>query len=184
MKSLLMIIPISVVPVAAVFVWFKAVKVPLGLRWFALSLAAGILALGLSAFLQYLFFIYIKIENTMFVIFVRTALVEEAGRFLICIILFTITWRVSRNNFLDIRFAAAAGLVSALAFAGLESAWYIVDAPEGALLRSLAVPLHAACGARTAAAAAVRLKPARAFPQFVKSAVIHGFYNYFISVQG
>jgi hypothetical protein len=86
---------------------------------------------------------------------------------------------------LDIRFAAAAGLVSALAFAGLESAWYIVDAPEGALLRSLAIPLHAACGARTAAAAAaVRLKPVRAFPQFVKSAVIHGFYNYFISVQG
>jgi hypothetical protein len=74
MKNLLMIIPISVVPVAVVFVWYKAARVPLGLRWFALSLAAGILALGLSACLQYLFFIYIKIEKTIFVIFVSKAL--------------------------------------------------------------------------------------------------------------
>ena len=185
MKSLLMIIPISLVPVAVVFVWFKAAKVPLGVRWFMLSLAAGIAALGLSAFLQYLFYIYIQIEHTMFIIFVRTALVEELGRFVVCLLIFAITRRVAHNDFVDMRFAAAVGLVSALAFAGLESAWYIVDAPEGALLRSFAVLLHAACGARTAAAAAaVKLQPARAFPKLIQSTAIHGFYNYFITVPG
>jgi hypothetical protein len=153
---------------------------------FCASLAAGIAALVVSAFIQYIFFLYIDIDNIFFIFFVRIALVEETGRLAVLMFLFALTNRISTVYYLRERCTAAAGLVSALAFGALESAWYTIESPRLALLRILtSVPLHAACGARAGRAAyAIPVNPAAAARIFFKTVALHGCYNYFVAAGG
>ncbi|MDR0551210.1 MAG: PrsW family intramembrane metalloprotease [Spirochaetaceae bacterium] len=197
MKELLFVF-VLILPLAAVYIWYRIVRVPLKLLWFFAALGLGVAALVIAAFVQYLFFLYIKIDNIFFLIFVRTALVEEAARFGIFTLLFAIVKKAQKMDFLSGRFAASSGLVSALSFAALESAWYSVESAQSsalhlAILRLVtSVPLHAACGSRAARAAYMcadhknraapylQNAPYSAPRLFVMAVMFHGLYNYFV----
>ncbi|MDR2601697.1 MAG: PrsW family intramembrane metalloprotease [Spirochaetaceae bacterium] len=182
---MLLILLVSAAPLCAVLIWFHAAGMPVKTRFFLISLAAGACAMFASAAAQYLFFLYIPSAPALFSIFVRTALVEEAGRFAVFALVFAAA-RKAAGSFLTERFACCAGLVSSLSFSCLENVYYALMSPSSVLVRVVtAVPLHAACAMRSVSAAYfLKENRKRAAVIFFQAVFIHGFYDYFISASG
>jgi RsiW-degrading membrane proteinase PrsW (M82 family) len=181
---LLLLIFTAALPVFLAFLWFKKLKLK-GIS-FLLSLAAGVLALLISASLQnFLPFPQGRgsIASVFFGVFIRIAFIEEAGKFIA--LYFLLRWTKSRR---DSSFApgAAAGLAAGLGFAAVESASYGAADIGIALLRAFtAAPLHGACGARAGAAADLwETSPVRSGLLFFAAMMIHGIYDLVIVSPG
>jgi RsiW-degrading membrane proteinase PrsW (M82 family) len=180
---LFLLIFIAALPVFPAFLWFRRLKLkPLS---FLLSLAAGILALLFAAVLQnFLPFPAGPAGGgpawVLFGVFIRIAFVEE---FCKCVTLYPLLgWAKGRKDAAGFAPGAAAGLAAGLGFAAVESASYGAADISIALLRAFtAAPLHAACGARTGAAAELwgqsRIRGALSF---FAALMIHGIYDFVI----
>jgi RsiW-degrading membrane proteinase PrsW (M82 family) len=177
----LLLILAAAFPAVVVFLWFQARKFPLGLPWFLLSLAAGIISLLAAALIQKI--IPPSSGNGLgwifFGFFVRIALVEEASRL---VTLVPLLEAGKRRLCMDESFSAALGLAAGLGFAAIENAFYGTADVNITLLRAFtAAPLHAACGIRIGTAVfAFKNNPSKAFFLFVTAVLIHGAYNLII----
>jgi RsiW-degrading membrane proteinase PrsW (M82 family) len=186
---LFLLIFTAALPVFFAFLMFKRLK--LKSLSFLLSLAAGILALLIAAILQNLLPFPEKgrggegggLAALLFDVFIRTAFIEEFGKFItLCFLL-----RGTKNRG-DPSFAsgAVAGLTAGLGFAAVESASYGAADIGIAFLRVFtAAPLHGACGARAGAAAELWGKsPVRGALFFFAALMIHGIYDLLIASPG
>jgi RsiW-degrading membrane proteinase PrsW (M82 family) len=83
-------------------------------------------------------------------------------------------------------FGAAAGLLSGLGFAVIETAVYGAADPGAAIYRVFtAIPLHGACGCRVGiAAVSLHHSPLRALVFFFYAVLIHGIYNFMVVSPG
>ena len=184
MWILFLLIGISALPVFAVFIWFMAAQFPLGPLWFLCALLAGIAALFFAALLQSFF---PGQDGALpgalfFTTFIRIALTEEGGRLLALTLLFWLARRLGKFDLPQPSFGAAAGLVSGLGFAVVETASYGATDLELALLRAFtAAPLHGACGARVGLTAlGLKTEPVRGILRFLSAVALHGMYNLLI----
>ena len=198
---LLLLLFTAALPVILAYLWFRVEKFPLSRRWFLLSLLTGALALPLAALMQH-FFPPVSGPGeggpaaAFLGIFIRIALTEEMGRFLVLFLLFRVKDRVEAGKPGDAFppapamsasvFGAASGLLTGLGFALVENAYYGAADLGVTLVRAFtAAPLHGACGARVGQAAGVlREDPARALVRFFSAVVIHGMYNFMILSPG
>ena len=197
---LLFLLFIAALPVIIVFLWFRAVKSPVTLPWLLLSLSAGVLSLVPAAIIQN-FFPYSArdgLGQVFFGVFIRIALVEEAGRLITLIPLLKAAARrrprsvaaglnqnaseFPGNSALDSIFAAGVGLAAGLGFAAIENALYGTADIKITFLRAFtAAPLHGACAVRAALAVFFfRQRPAKALFLFASAVLIHGAYNLMI----
>jgi RsiW-degrading membrane proteinase PrsW (M82 family) len=180
---LLLLIFIALLPVLLVYIWFRAGKYPVGIRWFLLSLLGGAAALFLAAFIQDFFprIDAVSLWALLFRLFIQIALTEESSRFAALFLLFALGRRFGKP--VDtLTCAAATGLLTGLGFAVLETASYGAADMGIALLRAFtAAPLHGACGTRVGMAAiAVRQEPFRGIMRLLSAVAIHGVYNFLL----
>jgi RsiW-degrading membrane proteinase PrsW (M82 family) len=194
---LVVLILISAVPAIAVYIWFHLARYPFSPFRFLLYLFAGATVFFPALLLQRI------IPNggvwaagkwgLVFTIFIRGALTEELSRLLVLLVVFGIRFRPAANtayggglSYGEISLQSAAGLVSGLGFAILESAAYGASNAGVVLIRALtAAPLHGACGARIGAAAALfRGRSPQAVFRFFSAVAIHGIYNFMIIIPG
>ncbi|MDR0553978.1 MAG: PrsW family intramembrane metalloprotease [Treponema sp.] len=185
---LLLLIFISAVPALAAFIWFKVSRYPLSPFWFVSFLACGAAALLLAALLQSFFPAGAGSAGALvFKTFVQIALTEETGRFLALFIIFHLFRPLEKlPELLQPSFAAAAGLLTGLGFAVVETAFYSAMDMNLALLRAFtAAPLHGACGARIGLSIfSLRLNFFKGILRFGTAAAIHGMYNFMIITPG
>jgi RsiW-degrading membrane proteinase PrsW (M82 family) len=82
--------------------------------------------------------------------------------------------------------ASAAGLITGLGFAIIESAVFGASNPGNALLRAFtAAPLHGACGARVGSSIVMfRKYPMQAFFRFIFAVATHGIYDFMLIIPG
>ena len=179
--TLLLLLLTAVLPAIVVFFWLRARKTQVTLQWFLVSFAAGVVSLFLAAFIQSFFPHPVQggLWQILFGVFVRIALVEEASRLVLLILLVKV---VTRFKNMDDAFGAAAGLAAGLGFAAVESATYGMANISITLLRAFtAAPLHGACGLRAGTAVSIfGSHPVKAFFFFASAVFIHGAYNLMI----
>lgn len=177
---LLLLLLTATLPAIIVFFWLRSRKSPVTLPLFLLSLAMGIISFIVAGIIQVFFPPYRRDEfwPVFFDIFIRIALIEEAGR-IITLIPFL---KAGKNRRDGIAFGASVGLIAGLGFAAIESAYHGITNINITLLRIFtAVPLHAACGIRAGSAVFIAPKyRIKAFFLFVSSVFIHGAYNLMI----
>jgi RsiW-degrading membrane proteinase PrsW (M82 family) len=177
---LLLLILTAALPAILAFLWFKTRKSPITLPWFLISFLAGIISFIIAATIQAFFVPFRRDEfwPLLFDIFIRIALVEEAGRL---IVLFFLK-KAGKSRWNDIAISASMGLIAGLGFAAIEGAYYGLANISITLLRIFtAAPLHAACGIRAGTAVFITPKyPAKAVFLFISSVFIHGAYNLMI----
>ena len=182
---LLLLLLAAALPVVAAFFSFRAVKSPVTLSWFLISLGAGIASILPAALIQSIFPSPGKggsygLGQLFFGVFLRIALVEEASRL---VTLIPLIKAGTRRLHINSAFGAALGLVAGLGFAVMENAFYGAADIGITLLRAFAAaPLHGACGIRAGAAVSLfKERPAKAVYLFVSSVLIHGAYNLMIA---
>jgi len=193
---LLLIIIISSIPVAAVFIWFRAAKYQFSHTRFLLALLVGAAAFFPALLLQDLLTFSSSTTGRMALflqVFVRVAFTEEISRLLMLFLFFLISSRIKPNeniynplSFSTIRNATATGLIAGLGFALLESAVYGASNSGVLILRAFtAAPLHGACGSRIGAAAVMfRTNPMQALLRVIAATAIHGIYNFMVTIPG
>lgn len=182
---MILLILISALPVLLAYIWFRLGKFPISLPWFLLSLLGGAAALIAAALMQSL--VPGSDKTTLWVvlytIFIRIALLEEMGRFVVLLLIFGLSRRTGKGNVpLTPAYCAATGLLTGLGFAVIETASYGAADISIALLRAFtAAPLHGACGSRVGLAA---LKwthtPIRCAAWFFSAVIVHGAYNFLL----
>jgi RsiW-degrading membrane proteinase PrsW (M82 family) len=185
MWTLLLLISISTLPAIGVFIWFRLVKYPINLFLFFCCLLGGALALLVAGFFQSLFppLNNLDLRSLFFRLMVQIALTEEAGRLAILIILRLLFDRFVKKPALPAEnLGSAAGLLTGLGFAVIETATYGAAGLRVALLRAFtAAPLHGACGSRVGVTVfSFREAPFRGIFRFISAAVIHGVYNFMV----
>ena len=188
---LFVLIALSALPVAGVFIWFRVSGYPLSLRWFAGFLGCGAAALLPAALLQSLFppAADVSFPSLLFKTFIQIALTEEGGRLIALSVLVRLArpWEKMPGPARP-SYAAAAGLLTGLGFALAETAFYGVMDLGLTLLRAItAAPLHGACGARVGLALfSMKEGPGalRGALRFCTAAAIHGMYNLMIVSPG
>ena len=185
MWILLLLISISTLPVIGVFIWFRIVKYPIDLFLFFCGLLGGALALLVAGFLQSLFppLNNLDLHSLLFRLMVQIALTEEAGRLVILLILRLLLDRFVKAPALPPEsLGSAAGLLTGLGFAVIETATYGAADLRIALLRAFtAAPLHGACGSRVGVTVfSFREAPFRGIFRFIAAAIIHGVYNFMV----
>ncbi|MDR2786089.1 MAG: PrsW family intramembrane metalloprotease [Treponema sp.] len=185
MWILLLLISISTLPVIGVFIWFRLVRYPIGLFLFFCGLLGGALALLVAGFFQSLFppLNNLDPQSLLFRLMVQIALTEEAGRLVILLILRLLLDRFAKAPPLPAEnLGSAAGLLTGLGFAVIETATYGATDLRIALLRAFtAAPLHGACGSRVGVTAfSFREAPFRGVFRFIAAAIIHGVYNFMV----
>jgi RsiW-degrading membrane proteinase PrsW (M82 family) len=178
---------ITLLPLISVYLWFRISRFPFKLPWFFLALLGGTTALFTAALIQSLLshFGGDRIEGFFFKLFIKIAFTEELGRFIILLLFFRLrSFFKQRNPVESMPFflGPAAGLLTGLGFAAVETASYGPAHIDIALLRVFTTaPLHGACGARDGAAAVLcTRKPAWALVRFFSAVVIHGIYNFMV----
>ena len=196
---LIILLFVSSIPAIAVFMWFRFGRYPFSLPQFFVSLLAGTVsffpALLLQNFLAARDGIFFAMGKWGLIaeIFIRIAFTEEFSRLLLLIILVFIFQRFGSSRQPETgttlsvdTMAGAAGLITGLGFAILESAVYGASNPGNALLRTFtAAPLHGACGFRVGSSAAMfRETPVQAMFRFLTAVVIHGIYNFMLLIPG
>ena len=181
---LLLLTAAAVLPLVVAFILFKAAKSRVTLPWFLTAMASGIISLLAAALIQSLFPQpgISGLGEIFFGVFIRVAMVEEAGRLLTLVPLVYTAKRLRGTD--DITFAAALGLTAGLGFAAAENAFYGMSDINITLLRVFtAAPLHGACGIRAAAAvSAMKQSPAKGVFLFASAVIIHGAYNLMIVI--
>jgi len=192
------IILISSLPIIAVYVWFHFAKYQFSLYRFLFALLAGAAAFFPALILQALLtFSFQDVRAAIFFQhFIRIALSEELSRFLLLLVFFLISNRITRNSgqlsdspqpsFDTIKKATATGLVAGLGFALLESAVYAAADVRVLPLRIIiTAAVHGACGSRIGAAAVLlRTNPFQAIVRILTATAIHGIYNMLIIMPG
>jgi RsiW-degrading membrane proteinase PrsW (M82 family) len=186
---LILLILISALPVLLAYIWFRLGKFPISLPWFLLALLGGAAALVVAALMQSL---VPGSERTtlwvvLYTIFVRIALLEEAGRFVVLLLIFGLHRRIKKENAPRTpAYGAATGLLTGLGFAVIETASYGAADMSIALLRAFtAAPLHGACGSRVGLAALdCGRTPVRCAAWFFSAVIIHGAYNFLLVSPG
>ena len=174
---LLLLILASALPGIVVFIWFHVRKSAVTFPWFLLSITAGIVSLLAAAFVQRFFSPkQDSLGDLFFGVFVRIALIEELGRLVTLLPLFTVANHTRKTC---VSFGAALGLVSGLGFAILENAFHGIADINITLLRAFtAAPIHGACGIRIGVAVFIFNKnPGKALFYFISAVLIHGAYN-------
>lgn len=194
---LLLLTVIAVLPLIMVFFWFKARKLQITLPWFLIVIAAGIVSLFTAALIQN--FLPQPEKNglgaLLFGVFIRVAVIEEAGRLLTLIPLIKTANRFygrkaafnaasidTSSDASSAASSAAAGLVAGLGFAAIENAFYGMADINITLLRAFtAAPLHGACGIRIGAAIfEINRNPVKTISLFLSAVIIHGAYDLII----
>ena len=198
---LLIIVAVSSIPVIAVYIWFRIAKYQFTLARFLLVMITGATAIFPALILKDLINFNIASggrAELFYHVFIRIALTEELSRLLMLAIYFFVSGyfaksiaenaeqAVSAVSWSKIKNGAATGLVAGLGFAILESAVYAASDINVLLLRTVtAAPLHAACGSRVGAAAAMlKTNPFQAVFRVLSATMIHGVYNMTISRPG
>jgi len=190
---LLGLIFLSSLPVIIVFIWFRLAKYQVSPYRFLIVLLAGATALFPALFLQDL--LAFSIQSGRWALFyehfIQIALTEELSRFLVLLVYFWISNRVSKNeserltSAKAISYASAIGLIAGLGFALMETAVYAASDFNVWLLRILAAIVHGACGSRIGAAAImIRSKPFQAIVNILTATAIHGIYNMLLNMYG
>jgi RsiW-degrading membrane proteinase PrsW (M82 family) len=179
---LTLLILISALPVLLAFIWFRLSGFPLSLPWFLLSLLGGAAALLVAALMQNLVPGSDKtsLRVVLYTLFVRIALLEEAGRFVVLLLIFSLGRRAGKDSArFTPAYCAATGLLTGLGFAVIETASYGAANVGIALLRAFtAAPIHGACGSRVGLAALRCTRtPVRCAAWFFSSVIVHGAYN-------
>jgi len=181
------LILVSSLPMIAVYIWFRLAKYQFSLIRFLFALLAGGAAFFPALILQDL--INISIPHSRAALFyhgfVRIALTEETSRLLLLLVFFFINGLIKPAVNTDqpvsynvVKKATATGLVAGLGFAILETAVYAASNINVLLLRIVTAALHAACGSRVGAAAAMlRTNPMQAIFRIITATAIHGVYN-------
>ena len=193
---LIVLILISSLPVAAAYIWFRAIKYQFSPVKFLFALLAGASAFFPALFLQDLlnFQLSAGVRTVFFYeFFVRIALTEEISRLLLLFIFFLIGSVIKADDSLNsaptfntVNRGTAIGLVAGLGFAILENASYAASGMDisKALLRFFPAALHGACGSRIGAAVVLfRTNPVQALLRILTATAIHGVYNMLISTQ-
>jgi len=191
---LLGLIFLSSLPVIIVFIWYRLAKYQISPYRFLLVLLAGATALFPALFLQDLLAFSIQSGSRLALFyehFIQIALTEELSRFLILLVYFWISNRVSKNeserlaSAKAISYASAIGLIAGLGFALMETAVYAASDFNVWLLRIPAAAVHGACGSRIGAAAImIRSKPFQAIVSILTATAIHGIYNMLLNMYG
>jgi len=194
---LIVLILISLLPVIAVYIWFRIAKYQITLVQFLFALLAGAAAFFPALILQDIltFSSLTHGRGALFYnFFIRIALTEELSRFLMLSILFFIGFRVKPDadesqsfTFNVIKRGTAIGLVAGLGFAILESARYAASDMNVTfvLLRILTAALHGACSSRVGCAVVMfRKNPIQALMRFFTAVTIHGVYDLMVRIPG
>jgi len=194
---LIVLILISLLPVIAVYIWFRIAKYQITLIQFLFALLAGAAAffpaLILQTILTFPSFTYGR-GALFYNFFIRIALTEELSRFLMLFILFFIGFRVKPNpdenqpiTFNIEKRGTAIGLVAGFGFAILESARYAASdmSVNIMLLRLFTAALHGACSSRVGSAVVMfRKNPIQALLRFFTAVAIHGVYDLMVKIPG
>ena len=193
---MLILIILSSIPVAAVYIWFRLARYQFSVVWFLLVLLAGAAAFFPALILQNLLNFSISAggrAELFYQVFVRIAFTEELSRLFMLLIFFWISGRINPDedsaqslSYNAVKKGAAAGLVAGLGFAILESAVYAASNTGVLFLRAVtAAPLHAACGSRVGSAAKMfRSNPVQALSRLFAATAIHGIYNFMAAIPG
>ena len=210
---LVIIILISLIPVALVYLWFRLAKYKFSIVWFFLALIFGAAAVFPALIFQDLLNIPFDAATSsasllkwelFYHIFIRIAFTEELGRLLMLLLFFWVSrfFKLDKDflhepgmlsneqtnllSYLAVKKGTAAGLIAGLGFAILEGAVLAVSNTGVLLIRAVtAAPLHAACGARIGAAAKMlRSSPIQSILRIFTATAIHGIYNFMISLPG
>jgi len=184
---LLILILVSSLPMIAVYIWFRLAKYQFSLIRFLFALLAGGAAFFPALILQDLINISIPQGRAALFYhgFVRIAFTEEVSRLLLLLVFFFISGLIKPAvdtgqpvSYNAVKKATATGLVAGLGFAILETAVYAASNITVLLLRIVTAALHAACGSRVGAAAAMlRTNPMQAIFRLITATAIHGVYN-------
>jgi RsiW-degrading membrane proteinase PrsW (M82 family) len=143
-------------------------------------ISLGVLSLLAALLLQTL--VPANRGNSLYNIFIRTALAEEAGRFFVFFAAFSLLRTFNRNGEAQTP-VYFVGFAAGLGFAAIETAYYSLTNMNTAILRLVtAAPLHAACASINAKAASLctQKKIAAATLQIIRAVAIHGLYDLFI----
>ncbi|MFP3090991.1 PrsW family intramembrane metalloprotease [Treponema sp. TIM-1] len=185
--DLLLLVIITLLPLISVYLWFRISKFPVGLVWFLLALLGGAAALLVAVLIQSLFpkFGGNFTEGFFFNLFIKIALTEELGRFMVLLLLFRLRscfYRSMPTESPPLSQGLVTGLLTGLGFAAVETASYGPANLGIALFRVFTTaPLHGACGARNGAAAILCTRhPLRASLRFFSAVIIHGMYNFMV----
>jgi RsiW-degrading membrane proteinase PrsW (M82 family) len=209
---LLLLIFISAIPAIAVYIWFRVTRRPFSFIRFLCTLLAGAAAFFPALLFQSFFpragSAWAAGKWGLFAqIFIRIALTEELSRFIVLLIFFGIsdhlrpeksglsvsaeseasgTEETSPVSYSDVMEGSVTGLVAGLGFAILESASYGASSAGAALLRVFtAAPLHGACSSRVGASVVMfRKHSSQTIFRFLSAVVIHGIYNFMITMPG
>jgi len=194
---LIILIIISSLPVAAVYVWFRLAKYQLSLIQFLLALLLGAAALFPALVLQDLInfsFSAAGRSQMLYEFFIRIALTEELSRLLMLFIFFWANSLIMKEDSINqdltinkVKKATAIGLIAGLGFSILESARYAALQMDIGivLLRIFTAAIHGACGSRIGAAAVMfRSNPLQALLRILTAAAIHGVYNLMVTMSG
>jgi len=193
----MILITISSIPVAAVYLWFRIAKYKFQFIRFLFVLLAGAAALFPALVLQNLLIIPNLTHGRaalFYEFFIRIALTEELSRLLMLTIFFLISGSVKKGEglyqpltFNVVKKGTAIGLVAGLGFSILESARYAAQDMDIVIIlfRFFTAALHGACGSRIGAAAVLlRTNPAQALLRIITAAAIHGVYNLMVTLPG
>jgi len=186
--------------VIAVYAWFRIAKYQFSLYQFLFALLAGAAAFFPALILQdfITFSHFTEGRLALFLqIFVRIAFTEELSRLLMLILFFWISGCISRGriqpdknpgqplSYNAVKKGTAVGLIAGLGFAILESAVIAASNTGVLMLRVFTAALHGACGSRIGAAAVMfRTNPVQAIFRILTAIVIHGVYNFMVTIPG
>jgi RsiW-degrading membrane proteinase PrsW (M82 family) len=154
--------------------------------WFLCALLAGIISVSIALTIQRIIpaFKIETIADVFFNIIVRTAIPEEASKFIVMIFFIALSKRWKRLIPIETKSdGAAAGFIIALGFAFFETAGYSLSQLDTAFFRAIsAAPIHAACGIRIGigASAFQHRKTGLGIWNIVLAILIHTVYNFII----
>ena len=180
---------IAALPVFITSLWLVLRKYPFGPIWFFSAILSGIISLAVAALIQSLFSPIPEnagLGALLFKVFIRIAFTEEGARLFLLILYFTLANRYKILGPGDYpSHALATGFIAGLGFALIETLSYAQTDFRIALIRLIsAVPLHAACGARTGMTAASICRHKVNPSGFFYAVFIHGMYNYLLISPG
>lgn len=150
--SLFTLILLAALPIVLAYFWLIIRKYRFSMIWFLCALLAGIISVSVAVCIQ-LIIPSITVETTadLFInIIVRTAIPEEAGKFITIFLFVLLAKRWKRLHPIEtISDGAAAGLIVACGFALFETAGYAMSNLQITFFRAISASLiHAACGIR------------------------------------
>jgi RsiW-degrading membrane proteinase PrsW (M82 family) len=184
--SLFILILLAALPIVLAYLWLVIRKYRFSLIWFLCALLAGIVSILIAFFIKGIIpaIIAETIAGLFLSIVVKTAIPEEASKFLLMFFFIAITKRWKRLNPIESKSdGAAAGLVIACGFAFIETIGYSMSDINLTFLRAVtASPIHAVCGIRIGMSAVAfnSRYTASGIGNIILAILIHTIYNFII----